>query len=153
MFTQSRFLSTDDIGPEDDATVWPVPLAIVCFDGGKDAFLTKKQDSIGGVDFDFYKVNSRGIGFYRVTYPPARLKKLGRQQDRLDSEDKISIIGSTAALAFARLDGTSPLLAFLQGFRQEAEFVDWQHSGTSLTRLRLCSQRTNKLGQVYNFLL
>ncbi|OPB39679.1 Aminopeptidase N [Trichoderma guizhouense] len=125
---QSRFLSTGDVKPEDDTTTWWVPLGLVGKKGesGIAALsLDKKEDTILDVDSDFYKLNSNATGFYRVAYPPSRLAKLSTQLDKLSTEDKIAIIGSTADLAFAGNSSASALLTFLQGFQKEAHPLVW----------------------------
>ncbi|KAF5602346.1 glutamyl aminopeptidase [Fusarium pseudocircinatum] len=126
---QSRFLSTGDVKPEDDTTTWWVPLGL---EGKKDhagiasLSLTTKEDTIRDVDEDFYKLNSGATGFYRVNYPPERLAKLSNQLDKLSTEDKISIIGSTADLAFAGNGTTPALLTFLEGFGKENHTLVWR---------------------------
>ncbi|KAI8683556.1 Aminopeptidase [Fusarium keratoplasticum] len=126
---QSRFLSTGDVKPEDDTTTWWVPLGL---EGKKDQAgiaslsLTTKEDTIRDIDDDFYKLNSGATGFYRVNYPPERLAKLSQQLDKLSTEDKISIIGSTAHLAFAGNGTTPALLTFLQGFGKETHPLVWR---------------------------
>lgn len=126
---QSRFLSTGDVKPEDDTTTWWVPLGL---EGKKDQAgiaslsLTTKEDTIRDVDEDFYKLNSGATGFYRVNYPPERLAKLSTQLDKLSTEDKISIIGSTADLAFAGNGTTPALLTFLEGFGKETHTLVWR---------------------------
>ncbi|KAF7561600.1 hypothetical protein G7046_g2545 [Stylonectria norvegica] len=125
---QSRFLSTGDVKPEDDTTTWWVPLGLEGKKGEpgiSTLSLTSKEDTIRDIDDDFYKLNSGATGFYRVNYPPARLAKLSTQLDRLSTEDKISIIGSTADLAFAGNGTTPALLTFLQGFGKETHTLVW----------------------------
>jgi aminopeptidase N len=125
---QSRFLSTGDVKAEDDTTTWWVPLGLVGKKGETgvaDLSLTQKEDTILDVDSDFYKLNTNATGFYRVAYPPARLAKLSTQLDKLSTEDKIAIIGSTADLAFAGNSSASALLTFLQGFQNEAHPLVW----------------------------
>ncbi|KAG6024767.1 hypothetical protein E4U41_001688 [Claviceps citrina] len=125
---QSRFLSTGDVKPEDDTTTWWVPLGLEgkkAESGVSALSLGKKEETIGGIDDDFYKLNSGATGFYRVNYPPARLAKLASQLDRLSTEDKIAIIGSTADLAFAGNSTTPALLSFLQGFGDEKHPLVW----------------------------
>ncbi|KEY70322.1 hypothetical protein S7711_06798 [Stachybotrys chartarum IBT 7711] len=125
---QSRFLSTGDVKPEDDTTVWWVPLG---FEGKKgepgvtNLSLDTKEETIRDVDDEFYKFNSGATGFYRVNYPPARLAKLSSQLDRLTTEEKIAIIGSTADLAFAGNGTSAALLTFLQGFSHETHSLVW----------------------------
>ncbi|PHH70717.1 hypothetical protein CDD82_6963 [Ophiocordyceps australis] len=125
---QSRFLSTGDVEPQDDTTVWWVPLGLEGKKGQSgvaDLSLTQKEETIRDMDDDFYKLNSGATGFYRVNYPPARLAKLSTQLNRLSTEDKIAIIGSTADLAFAGNGTTAALLTFLQGFSKETHPLVW----------------------------
>lgn len=126
---QSRFLSTGDVKPEDDTTTWWVPLGLEGKKGEagiSSLSLTSKEDTIEGIDDDFYKLNSGATGFYRVNYPPERLAKLSKQLDKLTTEDKIAIIGSTADLAFAGNGTTPALLTFLQGFGKETHTLIWR---------------------------
>ncbi|CZS77032.1 unnamed protein product [Fusarium graminearum] len=136
---QSRFLSTGDVQPEDDTTTWWVPLGL---EGKKDhagvasLSLTSKEDTIRDVDEDFYKLNSGATGFYRVNYPPERLAKLSTQLDKLSTEDKISIIGSTADLAFAGNGTTPALLTFLEGFGKETHTLVWRQVLDSISGVK-----------------
>lgn len=123
--TQSRFLSSGGVTKEDNTTIWHIPLAIKGLAGGQNAILSTKQQSFSGVDSEFYIINADGIGFYRVNYPASRLAKLSTQLGKLSLSDKISIIGSTSALAMAGASPVTSLLAFLEGFRHEAEPDLW----------------------------
>ena len=90
---QSRFLSTGDVKPEEDGTLWWVPLGLKtdphAVDSAATNALTVKEETIRGVDETFYKFNSDQIGFYRTNYPPARLSKLGQDRAKLSVEDRI----------------------------------------------------------------
>lgn len=133
--TQSRFLTSGDVEPDDDKTIWQVPLGIKGVDDGRDVFLRTKQQVISGIDPEFYKLNADGTGFYRVNYPLSRLSKLSTQLDRLSTEDKVSMIGSTTALTLTGVSSTSSLLTFLQGFRQETHLMVWEQMLTVLRRI------------------
>ncbi|KAJ6788761.1 hypothetical protein PWT90_03312 [Aphanocladium album] len=123
---QARFLATGDVKPEDDTTIWPLPLGINGSQSTReDPFLLSKEDVVTTIDMDFYLVNANGTGFYRVAYPPARLAKLSTQLDRLTTGDKISIIGSVAALSSVGASSTVSLLSFLQAFRLEEHCHVW----------------------------
>lgn len=90
---QSRFLSTGDVKPEEDETLWWVPLGLKTHpeenDGAATNALTSKEETLRHVDEKFYKFNSDQIGFYRTNYPPARLSKLGEDRSLLSIEDRI----------------------------------------------------------------
>jgi aminopeptidase N len=89
---QSRYLSTGDVKPEEDTTIWWVPLGLegkVGTKGVAPIAFTKKENIVRDIDDSFYKINKDNAGFYRTNYPPARLAKLGTQKDRLSISDKI----------------------------------------------------------------
>lgn len=124
---QTRFLSTGDAKPEEDETTWWIPLGIKS--GQQLATLdtralTAKSDTVENVGEDtFYKVNKDLAGFYRTNYPPARLERLGQSLGLLSTEDKIGLLGDAAALAVSG-EGTTPaLLALLEGFKNESNYL------------------------------
>lgn len=124
---QTRFLSTGDAKPEEDETAWWIPLGIKS--GQQLATLdtralTAKSDTVENVGEDtFYKVNKDLAGFYRTNYPPARLERLGQSLGLLSTEDKIGLLGDAAALAVSG-EGTTPaLLALLEGFKNESNYL------------------------------
>lgn len=124
---QNRFLSTGDAKPEEDETTWWIPLGIK---SGQTLAtvdtraLTEKTDTVGGIGEDaLYKINKDLSGFYRTNYPPAHLAKLGQSLDLLSTEDKIGLLGDAAALAVSG-EGTTPaLLALLEGFQGEQNYL------------------------------
>jgi aminopeptidase N len=124
--TQSRFLIGGDVKPEDDKTVWWIPLGLKT--GTKAASsgvsaLTVKTDTIRDIDDSFYKLNSDSTAFYRTKYPPGRLKKLGENRDRLSTEDKIGLIGDAAAVAYSGDGTTAAYLALIELFKDEDDFL------------------------------
>ncbi|KAL1848037.1 hypothetical protein Plec18170_008212 [Paecilomyces lecythidis] len=136
---QKRFLSTGDAKPEEDETVWWIPLGIKS--GSKlqkeDArALVSKTDTIRDIDADFYKLNKDQSGFYRTNYPPARLAKLGESLSLLSTEDKIGLVGDAAALAVSGEGTTAALLGLLESVQQEQNYLVWQQLSTSLANLR-----------------
>lgn len=125
---QSRFLSGGNVKPEEDETTWWIPLGIKAGTQTTDvtsASLTVKQETIKGVgvDVDFYKLNADQTGFYRTNLPPARLAKLGTQLEKLSVQDKIGLIGDAAALAVSGDGSTAGVLAFLEGFANETNYL------------------------------
>ncbi len=123
---QSRFLSTGDVKPEEDQTTWWIPLGLKT--DPKDASaatkaLTAKQETIRDIDESFYKLNADQMGFYRTNYPPGRLAKLGSARNKLTVQDKIGLIGDAGALAVAGDGKTAGLLAFVQDFQDEENYL------------------------------
>lgn len=136
---QNRYLSTGDVKPEEDETVWWVPLSLqgqVGQQGIQKLALTDRVTTIRDIDNDFYKLNSNAAGFYRTNYPPARLAKLSTQLDRLSNEDKISIVGSAADLAFSGYGTTPALLSFIEGFSNETNHPCWAQVLDSLNLVK-----------------
>lgn len=122
---QSRFLTTGDVQMAEDDTTWWIPL---CLTSGAQAktpgsALTAKEDTIRGIDDSFYKLNVDQSGFYRTNYPPDRLMKLGRMRERLSVPDKIGIMGDASALAVAGDATTAGLLALLENFKDEENYL------------------------------
>jgi len=98
--------------------------------------LTTKTDIIRNIDEGFYKVNKDQSGFYRTSYPPERLIKLRQSQDLLTTEDKIGLIGDAAALAVSGEGTTAALLALIEGFQNEKDYLVWSQLASSLGNLR-----------------
>ncbi|KAJ6002901.1 Alanine/arginine aminopeptidase [Penicillium sp. IBT 35674x] len=137
---QTRFLSTGDAKPEEDETTWWIPLGIK---SGQNLAtvdtraLTQKSDNVSGIgEHNFYKINKDLAGFYRTNYSPARLEKLGQSLELLSTEDKIGLLGDAAALAVSGEGSTSALLALLEGFNAETNYLVWSQVSSSLANLR-----------------
>jgi aminopeptidase N len=122
---QSRLLSTGDVKPEEDTTVWWIPLGLKTDlkSPAKASVLTSKEETIRDISDEFYKLNSDHTGFYRTNYPPGRLIKLGKMQEQLSIDDKIGLIGDAGALAQAGESTTPGLLAFLENFGSEQSYL------------------------------
>lgn len=119
---QSRFLSTGDVKPDDDETLWWVPLGIMTDPPATKAnieALTVKKETVRDLNENFYKFNFGQTGFFRTNYPPQRLAKLGKSKEKLGVEDRIGLIGDTAALAIAGNATTSALLTLVENFHDE----------------------------------
>lgn len=124
---QSRFLSTGDLKPEEDNTLWWIPLGLKTDPKGTESAaskaLTAKEETLRNIDEGFYKFNADQIGFYRTNYPPQRLVKLGAEREKLSVEDRIGLVGDASALAVAG-EGTTPgLLALCAEFKDESNYL------------------------------
>ena len=132
---QSRYLSTGDVKSEEDKTLWWIPLGLKGKTGQQEvisASLRVKEDTIRGVDEEFYKINIDSTGFYRTNYPPLRLASIGKHMGQLSILDKIGLIGDAGALSLSG-DATTPaLLGFLESFSSEENQLVWAQITTSL---------------------
>ncbi|KAI9795929.1 MAG: hypothetical protein M1833_006577 [Piccolia ochrophora] len=147
---QSRFLSTGDVKPEEDETTWWVPLGLLTKTNGsvaKSAALTTKEDTIRDIDETFYKLNANQNGFYRTNYPPVRLAQLGDARELLTVEDKIGLVGDAAALAVAGDGTTAGLLAFVEAFKGEENYLVWSQIVASLASLRSVFAENEKVAK------
>ncbi|KAF2746776.1 aminopeptidase-like protein [Sporormia fimetaria CBS 119925] len=139
---QQRFLLSGDVKPEEDETVWWIPLGLRT---GSDAAsasihkteaLTQKKDTIREIDESFYQINKDLTGFYRTNYPPERLAKLGEARHGMSIQDKVGLIGDAYATAVGGYGATPGLLALIENFQDESEYIIWSQIFTSLGSVR-----------------
>jgi aminopeptidase N len=136
---QSRFLSGGDVKPEEDETTWWIPMGLKTGPQATEAKrepFTAKEETYRDVDTDFYKVNSDQTGFYRTNLPAQRLISLSGALDKLSVQDKIGLIGDAAALAVSGDGTTAGVLAFLEGFSGEDNYLVWSEVLSSLGKIR-----------------
>ena len=123
---QGRFLTTGDVKPTEDETLWWIPLGLKTDTqtrGPSSTALTVKEHTIRDVDESFYKLNADQLAFCRVNYPPERLTKLGVTKHKLSAQDKIGLVGDAAALAIAGEARTAGLLNFVANFADESNYL------------------------------
>ena len=123
---QSRFLVTGDVKPEEDETLWWIPLGIKksLEASAPDATaLLSKSDTVRDLNEEFYKLNANMTGFYRTNYPPERLSKLGTVREKLTIQDRIGLIGDAAALAIAGNGTSAGLLSLVAEFKNETNYL------------------------------
>lgn len=146
---QSRFLSAGQVKPEEDETTWWVPLGLQSGSQIQSSTLSAKEDTVRGVDDSFYKLNSNQTGFYRTNLPSARLTKLGGQLDKLSVQDKIGLVGDAASLAVSGDATTAGVLAFVEGFANEDNYL-WVQCHIQRVKLILISVWSEVLSSLGN---
>ncbi|KAI9223610.1 aminopeptidase 2 [Blastocladiella britannica] len=123
---QHRFLRSGGVKPEDDTTVWYLPLniATVSADGTvkvvtREVMKTKKLevDLVGDANDEgsvVYLLNQDRSGFYRVAYPAAHVAKLNAHDAKLltslNVRDRMSLLVDSMALAWSGDAPTTQLL-------------------------------------------
>jgi aminopeptidase 2 len=132
---QTRFLSTGDVQPSEDETLYWIPLGLKTLDkSGKpvmDGNLTTTEREITITlpkeSQGFYKLNADQSGIYRVAYAPERLNKLGAMGRThpgfLSVEDRAGLVADTGALCSSGYSKTTGLLNLISGWKNEEEFV------------------------------
>ncbi|KAH7117766.1 peptidase family M1-domain-containing protein [Dendryphion nanum] len=139
---QQRFLLSGDVKPEEDQTVWWVPLGLHTGSSPSAAAvhkidaLTQKEDTVRDVDDQFYVLNKNLTGFYRTNYPPARLAKLGDARHHLSEQDKIGLVGDSYANSVAGYGSTAGLLALTEQFQDEKDYSVFSQITTSVGSVR-----------------
>ncbi|KAI0461984.1 hypothetical protein LJB42_004589 [Komagataella kurtzmanii] len=136
--TQTRFLAAGDVTPEDDKTIWWVPLNISVGSGtsvAENYALTEKSAVIPRPDSPFFKLNKDSVGVYRVFYSADLLKKISKNLDHFSAEDKVGLLADVNAAAIAGFLPTSKLLEFLLHFKSETDYVVWSEIIKSVEHL------------------
>jgi aminopeptidase N len=150
---QQRFLLAGNVKPEEDETTWWIPLGLTTGDSAsaasahKTTALTRKEDTVGDVNEGFYQLNKNLNGFYRTNYPPDRLKKLGEARDQLTVEDKIGLVGDAYANAVAGYGSTAGLLALVERFQDESDYLVWSQILTNIGNVRSVFSGTEDISE------
>ncbi|KAF1815182.1 hypothetical protein P152DRAFT_456232 [Eremomyces bilateralis CBS 781.70] len=136
---QNRFLRTADVKPEEDQTLFPVFLGLKSKAGvSEELTLSERESSFKVDDLQFFKLNTDHSGFYRTSYTPERLEKLGEaaKNGLLSVEDRAGMISDAGALAASGYQKTSGVLSLLEGFKSESAFVVWNEIASRIASLR-----------------
>lgn len=140
---QNRFLSTGDVKPEEDQTLYPLTLALRTKKGiDRSVMLTEREASLSIPEDseDFYKLNADSSGLYRVKYPADRVAKLSQAgaDGLLSVEDRVGLVADIASLSTSGYTKTSDLLTLLSLWKGEKESNVWAQI---ITRLKAVSWR------------
>ncbi|KAH8805318.1 aminopeptidase 2 [Xylogone sp. PMI_703] len=133
---QNRFLQDGLPKPEEDETIYSVPLHLKWKHGpGEDTILVDRKTEFKASE-GFIKLNSNQTAFYRVSYTPEQLHTLAQQaKERLLSEtDRIGIISDSLAVASSGISNlkTHAVLGLLESFQEENNFFVWKQIFTTL---------------------
>lgn len=132
---QNRFLSTGDPTPEEDETLWYVPLELKTVGPNgvqvdKKAVLDEKREAtipLPGAKDATWKLNAETIGVYRVAYTPERLAKLGAEAAKKDSafslEDRVGLVSDAMVLAKSGYGKTSGGLSLLKALKGDETYL------------------------------
>jgi len=132
---QDRFLETGAANPEDNGTIWNIPLCILTEKDGK-AFVDRTpllQERETHVDLDItkpFKLNAGTCGVYRVLYTPKRLATIAAEAAKENSvfslDDRMGLVQDALALSKAGLAKVSSALTLIDLWKNEKEYLVWQ---------------------------
>jgi aminopeptidase 2 len=141
---QDRFLETGPAPPEDNETIWNVPLNIASTKNGKTSVdktvLLKERETKISLDTSHpFKLNSGTTGVYRVLYTPERLSKIAAEAGKPDSvftlDDRMGLIQDSFALAQAGFAKLSSSLTLVNLWKGETEYMVWRAIVGELSKL------------------
>ncbi|ODQ79732.1 hypothetical protein BABINDRAFT_49119 [Babjeviella inositovora NRRL Y-12698] len=136
---QNRYLTTGDVKPEEDETIYPVFLGLRTAAGiDESVVLDSREKTLTLDDASFFKINGDQAGVYRTNYTPERWVKLGEagRQGLLSVEDRAGLVADAGALCVSGYSSTTNLLSLVSGWKQEQSFVVWDEIITRITSLR-----------------
>ncbi|KAF5326661.1 hypothetical protein D9619_004256 [Psilocybe cf. subviscida] len=132
---QDRFLETGPAPPEENQTIWNVPLNITSTKDGKTSVdktvLLKEREAKISLDTSRpFKLNSGTTGVYRVLYTPERLRKIAEEAGKPNSvftlDDRMGLIQDSFALAQAGFAKLSSSLTLVNLWKGETEYMVWR---------------------------
>lgn len=155
--SQGRFLNGGDVTPEEDESIWWIPLnaksdtsiALDSFD--------EKKVVVDNVDLKKGKfiINLETSGFYRVNYSDEILtQNVIAHFDSLTSRDKVGIIADSAALACAGNNSTTNFLKLVEEVVPQLgdDYVVWLELGKKLTQFSIVFSTEETSAKVNAFL-
>ncbi|KAJ7077602.1 peptidase family M1-domain-containing protein [Mycena epipterygia] len=138
---QNRFLASGVAQPEDDETLWTVPLSLLTFDAegniciDKTEFLSERERFIPLDTNKPFKLNASSTGFYRVLYASEKLNINALEAAKGDICDRVGMMNDAMALAKADLAKLSSALTLMDSFSAETEDIILQGIAANISGL------------------
>ncbi|KAG0365379.1 hypothetical protein BGZ54_006572 [Gamsiella multidivaricata] len=129
---QHRFLSTNDVKPEEDETIWWVPLGV----HPKPASIADPNQTLKSRSLSFevpesaYLFNKDYSGVFRTNYPPSAISRIGKAilegSDLVGLSDRAGLVADIASLSKSGHTATSNFLDLVQYYKNEETYVVWE---------------------------
>ncbi|TFY80729.1 hypothetical protein EWM64_g3287 [Hericium alpestre] len=142
---QDRFLEDGPAKPEDNETIWTVPLFLLAgsADGksliDKSAVLNVREKEFKIDTSKPFKLNAGTSGVYRVLYTPERLANIAQEAAKGEAifslNDRIGLVHDAMALAKAGFLKTSASLNLVDIWKNEKAFLVWDSIAENLSRV------------------
>jgi aminopeptidase 2 len=132
---QNRFLSTGDVKPFEDETLYWIPLLLKTLNENGDpvmngSLVTMKRKTMITLPVEsqgVFKLNANHSGIYRVAYSPERLEKLGSMTKMhpnfLSIGDRAGLVADVGMLCFSGCSKITDLLNLITAWKDEQEFM------------------------------
>ncbi|KAI0051304.1 leucyl aminopeptidase [Auriscalpium vulgare] len=139
---QDRFLEDGAAKPQDNETIWTVPLSILTTSAAGQSLIDNTvvldaREKEFKVDLSKpFKLNGNTNGVFRVLYTPERLAAIGAEAAKPDSvfslNDRIGLVHDALALSKAGYQKDSTTLNLIYALRGETEYLVWDGIATNL---------------------
>ena len=125
--TQQRFLYS---GPNEDTTLWHVPVRIATIDAEDAAsnLFTERSTTLDVANASgWVKVNTGTTGFYRVRYAPEEVERLTAaiRAGELSAPNRLGLLEDGYALARARFIEVTQFLALAEAYENDEDYTVW----------------------------
>ncbi|CAB4252380.1 similar to Saccharomyces cerevisiae YHR047C AAP1 Arginine/alanine aminopeptidase, overproduction stimulates glycogen accumulation [Maudiozyma barnettii] len=136
-FIQHRYLSTGDVQPEEDETIYPVFLSIKTKNGVDTSLVLDEKIKSFDIKYgDFYKINSDQAGLFITAYPAKRWSTFGKQRKLFSVEDRTGLVADAKNLSAAGYISSTSFLDLIAAWKDEDSFVVWEQICNSLNSVR-----------------
>lgn len=157
LLSQARFLNGGDVKPDEDESIWWVPLNAKSDSPIPLDSFDQRNASVDDVDLKNGKfiINSDTAGFYRVNYSDEILtQNVIAHFDSLTSRDKVGIIADSAALACAGNNSTTNFLKLVEKIvpQLDDDYVVWLELGKKLNQFSIVFTTEESRSKINAFL-
>ncbi|KAA1467279.1 leucyl aminopeptidase [Dentipellis sp. KUC8613] len=137
---QDRFLEDGPAKPEDNETIWTVPLFLSSAGKVDKTAVLSAREAVFELDASKpFKLNAGTSGVYRVLYTPERLAAIAHEAAKPDSafslNDRIGLVHDAMALAKAGFLDVSAALTLVNIWKNEKEFLVWDSMAENVSRV------------------
>ncbi|EIW80374.1 leucyl aminopeptidase [Coniophora puteana RWD-64-598 SS2] len=142
---QDRFLETGHAEPQDNETLWTIPLCLLTVDEAgkpqidKSLILDTREKTIALDTSKPYKLNAGTNGVYRVLYPDERLTRITNEaakgEEVFSLNDRIGLVHDVFALSKAGFMDLSGALNAVNILHDEKDYLVWDTIASNLSLL------------------
>ena len=130
-----------------ETSLWSVPIAITTKDSPVEPVFSGIMDEaemkieISGVKNDenvWFNLNPKGIGFYRVSYPPEMISNFSSaiREKCLSVADRLTLLNDQLALCQTGQFPIDELFRLMENFREEENATVWECLEVCLSKIR-----------------